>query len=112
MDEQQQICPETLKVLRRLMVQYRDRPAVYRDLLLLDTLMHDYRSRVELTELGSGDPGAPSWYLTAGEVAELLGVTPDAVQKACRLGRLQAVKRPGSREWRITPDSVADYRAA
>jgi excisionase family DNA binding protein len=110
--EQQQIAPETVVLLRRLLVQHRAHPRVYRDLLLLDVLLHDYRGRVELTELGDAQPGTPSWYLTAAEVAGLLGVTVDAVQKACRLGRLHATKQPGSREWRIPPAAVAAYRAA
>ena len=112
MDDRQQISPETLVALRRLRISNVERPRVYRDLLLVDTLLHDYRSRVDPTDLGVGEPGAPSWYLTASEVAAQLGVTPDAVQTACRRGKLRAIKRPGSREWRIDPAAVAEYRAA
>lgn len=109
--DEQQIAPETLVVLRRLLVQYRARPRIYRDLLLVAILLHSWRSRVDPTGVGASTPGTPSWYLSATEVADLLGVTTDAVQKACRVGRLRAVKRSGSREWAIDPAAVADYRA-
>nr|WP_241755680.1 helix-turn-helix domain-containing protein [Actinomadura sp. RB99] len=48
--------------------------------------------------------------MTPSEVAARLGVTPKAVRQACRTGRLKAVKRPGSREWRITAAAYVEYR--
>ncbi|MFA1552032.1 helix-turn-helix domain-containing protein [Actinomadura chokoriensis] len=112
MTDERQIPTEVLVILRRLLVQHRAQPNTYRGLLLVDTLVHDYRGRVDATGVGVSDPGIPSWFLTTTEVAEILHVTPDAVRKACRLGTLTGRRQPGSREWRIDPAAVAEYRAA
>lgn len=46
------------------------------------------------------DPSAHGW-ATVAEVAEALGVTPRAVQKACQAGRIAARKPHWSKGWLI-----------
>ncbi|MBD2894781.1 hypothetical protein amrb99_37090 [Actinomadura sp. RB99] len=103
------ISAETFTILRRLRRQYRNRPAIHRDLLIIHYLVEEYGCADAPVFAGQdGDPG--SLEMTPSEVAARLGVTPKAVRQACRTGRLKAVKRPGSREWRITAAAYVEYR--
>lgn len=100
---------DTFTLLRRLRVQYRNRPQVYRDLLVIAYLVEEYGCADAPIFAGQdGNPG--SLEMTPSEVAARLGVTPKAVRQACQNGRLKATKRPGSREWRITAAAYVEYR--
>jgi len=46
-------------------------------------------------------------YLTPAEVAEVLRVTPEAVQTWCRARRLQAIR--AGRRWLITQEAVDQF---
>lgn len=109
------ISPATAVLIRRLLVQHRERTQVYRDLVLISVLLHQFQNRADATDATTLAPPVPrggGLYLTPAEVAAYLGITPDGVRKACRTGRLKGDHRPGSRCWRITQAAVADYLAA
>lgn len=46
-------------------------------------------------------------YLTTDEVAEMLRVTPQAVNKWCREGKLKAIR--AGRRWRITRAALNEF---
>jgi excisionase family DNA binding protein len=54
-------------------------------------------------------PPSSEW-MSTGQAADALGVTPRAVRLACKRGRLPAEQVDG--RWRITRTSVSTYRAA
>lgn len=102
------VSDETLVLLRRLRIQYRDRPTVFRDLIAITHIVDPPR-RADATGFGAPVARGEPLDLTASEIAAQLGVTPDTVRKACRTGRLKATKPAGSREWHITPDAYVEY---
>lgn len=100
---------ETFRLLRRWRIEYRNRPEVYRDLLVIAFLVEEIGCADTTGFAGQGsDPGSSE--MTPSQVAARLGVTPEAVRKACRTGRLKAVKPVGAREWRISAAAFAEYR--
>lgn len=102
------ITPETFTLLRRLRIQYRSRPAIFRDLLLLTAWADQYTGTANGTEIGdTGSPVGP-WELTTEQAAELAGVRPRAIRRAISEGRLQATKRAGV--WFVDMASLAAYR--
>lgn len=52
---------------------------------------------------------APTQDLTSAEVAAICHCDPKTVLLAVRRGKLRGYK-PGTRNWRFTPDAVAAYR--
>ena len=50
-------------------------------------------------------------YLSVNDVAEIVGVTPGAILRDIKLGRLNVLTSPGSRSWRyaIHPDDAKRY---
>lgn len=103
------VSEETLLLLRRLRIQYRERPAIFRDLITITHIVDPPTSRADATKFGDPGHGPAALDLTPSEVAAQLGVTPDTIRKACRDGRLKATKPAGSREWHITPDAYVEY---
>ena len=65
-----------------------------------------------LRELGQGNM-TKEWY-SPSEVATLLGKAPFTVREWCRLGRINARKRPTGRgdadEWEISHEEVERYK--
>lgn len=57
-------------------------------------------------------PESESGLMSVAEVADLLGLTTQAVTLACREGRLVAEQVGPRRPWQITRDALDDYRAA
>lgn len=59
------------------------------------------------------DPGSDQGLLlSVAEVADLLGLTAQAVTLACREGRLEAQQVGPRHPWRITREAFENYRAA
>lgn len=105
-DQQQaSVSAETLALLRRLRVQYRDRPAVYRDLVRLSALA--LSGRASATELACENPHESGSTLTTQEAADLTGLRPDTIRRACRDKRLPAVK--DGRDWHIARDGLTRW---
>lgn len=104
---------ETLTLMRRMRVANHHKPKVYRELLLVDQLMHHYRSNAtDTTGIGVPYHLTAGSVLTAEEVGAVLDVKPDTVRRALREGRLQGEKDPTRhRAWRVTPAAVAEYRS-
>lgn len=96
------VCDETLRLLRRLRIQYRDRPAVYRDLLWLT-------GTASGTELAYGNQPRAGLTLSAQEAADLAGLKPRTIRRACREKRLTATKT--GRDWTITRTALAEWMA-
>lgn len=100
--QQAGVCDETLALLRRLRVQYRDRPAIYRDLVWLTGIASD-------TELASGNPSGAGLTLSVQEAADRTGLHPVTIRRACREQRLHGVKHNGV--WLITRADLAEWTA-
>ncbi|MFI7452330.1 helix-turn-helix domain-containing protein [Nonomuraea sp. NPDC049714] len=96
------VSAETLALLRRLRVQYRDRPVVYRDLVRLSALAMS--SSAGATELACENPARPSLPLSTQQAADLTGFKPVTIRRACAEKRLPAVK--DGRDWRIARDDL------
>jgi excisionase family DNA binding protein len=88
------VTPDTMALLRRLRVQYRHRPTIYRDL-------------VTLTELGGATFTAETSTLTAQQAADLTGLHPVTIRRACREKRLTATRH--GRDWHITRAHLAEW---
>lgn len=99
------VCDETLALLRRLRVEYRRRPVIYRDLLWL-TGIAGSASGTELDHEGTPPPGL---ILSAQEAADLAGLTPRTIRRACREKRLTATKH--GRDWTISRSDLAEWLA-
>lgn len=84
---------------------------MYADLMWL-TVIAMASGRADTTELDDRNHPTGSWELTPSQAAAQLGITADAIRKACRTGRLKATKPAGSREWRIGVTALAEYKTA
>ncbi|TDC98504.1 DNA-binding protein [Nonomuraea deserti] len=100
--QQASVSDETLALLRRLRIQYRDRPAVYRDLLWITGI-------ASATELVCGNEYESNSTLSTQQAADLTGLKPVTIRKACAEKRLHGTK--DGRDWRITRAALAEWMA-
>jgi excisionase family DNA binding protein len=75
---------------------------LYRALVdvLTVVLGHDCGS-AGATASPAADGAADDCHMTPTEAATLLAIKPGTVTRRIREGRMRAVRRPGSREWRV-----------
>jgi hypothetical protein len=93
--------------LRRLRVAYRPDPVIYPELLQVSAIVLGAPERTSVAiSFTSGDAD----HMTSTEFAVAAGLSPRAVQRACREGRLSAVKRAGV--WLIPVAELARRAAA
>jgi len=100
--QQAGVSDETLALLRRLRIQYRDRPTIYRDLLWLT-------GRANATELEYGNQSPSGLILSVQEAADVAGLRPYTIRRACREKRLTATKH--GRDWTITRTDLHEWMA-
>ena len=117
-DDRPVISPRVLALLdevagRRLRLRYLGNPDVYAELAAVERLALQWRLAERAgsgtaTELAVDHPNGGQW-VTAREAAELLGVRPVTVRRACAEGRIAAT-RPGH-DWLIPVAEIARYTA-
>jgi hypothetical protein len=98
--------------MRRLRIRYRADSAVYEELLSLAVIGLAYEAgRANATANATGivieAPAADDCPMTTSQAAAAAGVTPNAIRRAAREGRL-AARRPAGR-WLTDAASVAWY---